>query len=74
MQTFQKRYFNDGIIVSKNIKAISGVLHNYQVALKHHSIDEVVQLYTRDGICMPQHAPSFVGIANVRKASGRFSR
>ena len=54
--------------MSKDIEAISNVLSGYQDALNSASVDDAVRLYTEDGICMPQHAPSFVGIANVRKA------
>ena len=54
--------------MSKDIEAISIVLHSYQEALNNASVEDAVKLYTEDGICMPQHAQSFVGIANVRKA------
>lgn len=60
--------------MSKDIDAISTVLHSYQDALNNHSVEDAVKLYTQDGICMPQHAQSFVGIENVRKAyEGFFS-
>ena len=54
--------------VSKDIEQISAVLNAYQDALNNASVEDAVQLYTQDGIVMPQHSPSFVGIANVRKA------
>lgn len=60
------------LLVSKDIEAISSVLTNYQEALKSASTDDAVKLYTEDGVCMPQYAQSFVGIANVRKAYDGF--
>lgn len=60
--------------MSKDIEAIATVLHSYQDALNSACTEDAVKLYTQDGICMPQHAPSFVGINNVRKAyEGFFS-
>lgn len=58
--------------VSKDIEQISAVLHAYQDALNNASVEDAVKLYTQDGIVMPQHSPSFVGIANVRKAYESF--
>ena len=60
------------MIVSKDIEAIASTLRSYEEALNTSSVEEVVQLYTRDGVCMPQHAQSFVGIDNVRKAYDSF--
>ena len=60
------------MVVSKDIEAIASTLRNYEEALNASSTEEAVQLYTRDGICMPQHAQSFVGIDNVRKAYDSF--
>ena len=54
--------------MSKDIEQISAVLYAYQDALNNASVDDAVKLYTQDGIVMPQHSSSFVGIANVRKA------
>lgn len=54
--------------VSQDIEAIKKILLSYQDALNNHSVDQAVSLYTRDGICMPQHASSSVGSENVRKA------
>ena len=60
--------------MSRDIEAIAAVLHSYQDALNSGSVDDAVDLYTQDGICMPQHAQSFIGIDNVRKAyEGFFS-
>lgn len=56
------------LIMSKDIEQISAVLNAYQDALNSASVEDSVNLYTQDGIVMPQHSPSFVGIANVRKA------
>ncbi|KAL6720105.1 hypothetical protein ACLMJK_002026 [Lecanora helva] len=62
------------LIMSKDIEAIAAALRSYQDALNNASVDDAVNLYTQDGICMPQHAQSFVGIDNVRKAyQGFFS-
>lgn len=60
------------MVVSKDIEAISSTIRNYEEALNNSSAEEAVQLYTRDGVCMPQHAQSFVGIDNVRKAYDGF--
>ncbi|KAK0508228.1 hypothetical protein JMJ35_009312 [Cladonia borealis] len=60
------------LIMSKDIEAIASTLQNYEEALNNSSAEEAVQLYTRDGVCMPQHAQSFVGIDNVRKAYDGF--
>ena len=58
--------------MSKDIEAIAAVLHRYQDALNSSSTEDAISLYTQEGICMPQHAPSFVGIDNVRKAYDGF--
>lgn len=58
--------------MSSDIEAIAAVLQTYQEALNTSSTEEAVELYTRDGVCMPQHAQSFVGIENVRKAYDGF--
>ena len=58
--------------MSSDIEAIAAVLQTYQEALNTSSTEEAVELYTRDGVCMPQHAQSFVGIQNVRKAYDGF--
>lgn len=58
--------------VSQDIEQISAVLKAYQDALNNASVEDAVKLYTQDGIVMPQHSPSFVGIANVRKAYVNF--
>ena len=58
--------------MSSDIEAIAAVLQTYQEALNTSSTEEAVELYTRDGVCMPQNAQSFVGIENVRKAYDGF--
>ena len=60
------------MVVSKDIEAIASTLQSYEEALNNSSAEEAVQLYTRDGVCMPQHAQSFVGIDNIRKAYDGF--
>ncbi len=47
---------------------ITEVLATYQNALNHSDTDQVMQLYAPDGVFMPQHFPSSVGLAAVRKA------
>ena len=54
--------------MSKDIEQISAVLNAYQDGLNNASVEDCVMLYTQDGIVMPHHSSSFVGIANVRKA------
>ena len=59
-------------LVSRDIEQISAALHAYQDAFNNSSVEDSVILYTQDGVVMPQHSPSFVGIANVRKAHESF--
>jgi uncharacterized protein (TIGR02246 family) len=49
-------------------KAIGIVLARYQDALNQSSTDAVLKLYAPDGVFMPQHFPSSVGAAAVRRA------
>lgn len=58
--------------VSSDIEAIAGILHDYQDALNSASTEDAVRLYAQDGVCMPQHARSIVGIDNIRKAYDGF--
>ncbi|MEM9555697.1 MAG: SgcJ/EcaC family oxidoreductase [Acidobacteriota bacterium] len=54
--------------------AIREVLSRYESALNASDADAVMQLYTEDGVFMPQHAPSAVGSEAVRQAyDGVFS-
>ena len=54
-------------IVSKDIEQILALLRTYQDAINKGSAEDCAKLYTQDGIVMPQHSPSCVGIADVRK-------
>jgi uncharacterized protein (TIGR02246 family) len=49
-------------------KAIAAVLATYQDALNESSTDRVMRLYAPDGVFMPQHFHSSVGLAAVRQA------
>ena len=53
--------------VSKDIQQISDVLSAYQDAVNKGSAEDCAKLYTQDSVVMPQHFPSCVGIADVRK-------
>jgi uncharacterized protein (TIGR02246 family) len=48
--------------------AVASVLKDYQTALNHSDTEAVLKLYAADGVFMPQHSPSSVGTATVRKA------
>ena len=48
--------------------AIAAVLSQYEQALNQSDTDAVMALYAPDGVFMPQHSPSSVGTAAVRKA------
>jgi uncharacterized protein (TIGR02246 family) len=43
-------------------------LANYEAALNASDVDAVMELYASDGVFMPQHSPSSVGSAAVRRA------
>jgi uncharacterized protein (TIGR02246 family) len=49
-------------------QAIAVVLTKYQDALNQSDTNAVMNLYAPDGVFMPQHFPSSVGAAAVRKA------
>ncbi len=49
-------------------KAIRTVLAGYEKALNSSDTDAVMNLYTEDGVFMPQHFPSAVGAMSVRNA------
>ena len=53
--------------VSKDIEQISAVLRAYQDGVNNASTEDCVTLFTQDCVVMPQHSPSCVGIAEVRK-------
>jgi uncharacterized protein (TIGR02246 family) len=49
-------------------KAIRSMLHTYEQALNDADTEAVMQLYTDDGVFMPQNFPSSVGSEAVRQA------
>jgi uncharacterized protein (TIGR02246 family) len=51
-------------------QAVAGVLKRYEDALNRSDTDAAMELYASDGVFMPQHSPSSVGAAAVRKAYG----
>jgi uncharacterized protein (TIGR02246 family) len=48
--------------------SVASVLKDYQTALNRSDTEAMLKLYAPDGVFMPQHSPSSVGIAAVRKA------
>jgi uncharacterized protein (TIGR02246 family) len=48
--------------------AVAAVLMEYQAALNASDTEKALKLYAPDGVFMPQHSPSSVGTAAVRKA------
>ena len=48
--------------------SVASVLKDYQTALNRSDSGAVLKLYAPDGVFMPQHSPSSVGIDAVRKA------
>lgn len=54
--------------MNANEEAVAAVLASYEKALNQFDTDAVMQLYTPDGVFMPQHSPSSVGVDTVRKA------
>ena len=57
--------------MSKDIEQISAVLRAYQDAVNKGSAEDSASLFTQDGVVMPQHSVSCVGLENVRKAFER---
>jgi len=55
-------------IMNANEKAVAEVLSRYQDALNQSDTDAVMELYASDGVFMPQHSPSSIGLEAVRKA------
>lgn len=49
-------------------QAIESVLKTYETALNASDLDTVIDLYTADGVFMPEFAPSAVGIEAVKVA------
>lgn len=54
--------------MTENEKAVAGVLSAYNDALNSSDTNAVMPLYADDGVFMPPHSPSAVGLAEVRKA------
>lgn len=54
--------------MNANEEAIAAVLAKYQDALNQSDTEAVMKLYAADGVFMPQHSPSSIGAAAVRKA------
>jgi uncharacterized protein (TIGR02246 family) len=48
--------------------SVALVLKDYQAALNGSDTEAVLKLYAPDGVFMPQHSPSSVGIAALRRA------
>ena len=60
--------------MNREEKRIEDVLKQYEAALNASNTDAVLDLYTEDGVFMPQHFPSSVGSVAVRQAyDGVFS-
>ncbi|WP_158615310.1 SgcJ/EcaC family oxidoreductase [Acidipila sp. EB88] len=51
-----------------DIQAITTLLEEYEQALNQSDTEAVMKLYAADGIFMPQHFPSSVGVDAVRQA------
>jgi uncharacterized protein (TIGR02246 family) len=49
-------------------KAVAAVLANYQGLLNRSDTEAVMKLYAPDGVFMPQHSPSSIGVDAIRKA------
>jgi uncharacterized protein (TIGR02246 family) len=47
---------------------VASVLKRYEAALNGSDTEAILKLYASDGVFMPQHSPSSVGIAAVRQA------
>jgi uncharacterized protein (TIGR02246 family) len=54
--------------MNQDEQAVAAVLSTYEQALNHSSTEDVLKLYTSDGVFMPQHFPSSVGESDVRIA------
>jgi uncharacterized protein (TIGR02246 family) len=48
--------------------AVAAILREYETALNASDADAALRLYAPDGVFMPQHSPSSVGAAAVRRA------
>ena len=54
--------------MNANEQAVAAVLAKYEDALNRSDTTAVIDLYSSDGVFMPQHFPSSVGADAVRKA------
>jgi uncharacterized protein (TIGR02246 family) len=54
--------------MSDTLNKIQELLYKYEAALNASNTEQVMQLYANDGVFMPQHSPSAVGIEEVHKA------
>jgi uncharacterized protein (TIGR02246 family) len=54
--------------MSNTINAIQDLLNTYEAAINASSTESVLPLYAEDGVFMPQHSPSAIGISAVRQA------
>jgi uncharacterized protein (TIGR02246 family) len=54
--------------MNANEQAIAAVLAKYEEALNQSDTEAVMNLYTSDGVFMPQSSPSSIRTASVRKA------
>ena len=51
-----------------DVEAIKAVLQQYEAALNASNTAQALQLYTADGVFMPQHSASAVGTEQVKAA------
>ena len=54
--------------VDSDKEKIHAVIKNYEQVLNASDVTGIVKLYTEDGVFMPQHNPSAVGIEAVKAA------
>ncbi|KAF4762091.1 hypothetical protein HAV15_006081 [Penicillium sp. str.  len=59
------------IVSSPDTEAISSILHAYGAALKARNVEEVLALYTTDGVIMPPHFPASAGVESLRASYTR---
>ena len=56
----------DQDMTNQSKQAIETLLHSYESSLNASDVDAVLKLYAADGVFMPQHAPSQVGLDAIR--------
>ncbi|KAL0776251.1 hypothetical protein CaCOL14_007538 [Colletotrichum acutatum] len=66
-----KDFGNTNFVSSPEAEAITSVLHAYGTALKSRNDEDVVSLYTSDGVIMPPHFTAAVGTASLRESYTR---